>query len=32
MMGALYLYSTQGEVPEEFERESLNQSFVPKKA
>jgi hypothetical protein len=32
LLGALYLYSTHGEVPEEFERESLNHSFVPKKA
>jgi hypothetical protein len=31
LLGALYLYSTHGDVPEEFERDALNQSFVPKK-
>lgn len=32
LMGALYLYSTNGEVPEEFDRESLEQSFTQKRA
>jgi hypothetical protein len=31
LLGALYLYSTHGEVPEEFQREVLGQSFTPKK-
>jgi Family of unknown function (DUF6159) len=31
LLGALYLYSTNGEVPEEFERGALDQSFTPKK-
>lgn len=31
LVGALYLYSTHGEVPAEFDRESLDQSFTPKR-
>lgn len=32
LTGALYLYSTHGEVPPEFDRDSLGQSFTSKRA